>query len=297
LIPQVLTPRTIRPNAFAEGTYLVLSGLFRKIVIADNMASLANAVFFSDPGTLSGPECLMGIYAFALQIYGDFSGYTDIARGISKWMGFELMENFRRPYFAQSPSDFWGRWHTSLSTWLRDYLYIPLGGNRGAAWKTYRNLLLTMLLGGIWHGANWTFVAWGLYHGLLLCLYRPFERRDAKEVVRARWIAVLRAIVMFHLVCFGWLLFRSNSVGQALAMAGRVVTDFHLTANARFGFEMMLFIAGPFLLYEWWIERRDDNLALVRVPWPVRGLAYAYFAVMLTIAPAEWSHAFIYFQF
>jgi D-alanyl-lipoteichoic acid acyltransferase DltB (MBOAT superfamily) len=145
LLPQLLQPRTPSNSAFAEGFYLVLLGLFKKIVIADNMAPIVNAVFSRDVATLSGAEVLVGVYAFAFQIYGDFSGYTDIARGVAKWLGFDLMLNFRMPYFAVSPSDFWGRWHISLSSWLRDYLYIPLGGNRRRPLLTYRNLMLTMI--------------------------------------------------------------------------------------------------------------------------------------------------------
>ena len=126
-----------------------------------------------------GLEVLVGVYAFAFQIYGDFSGYSSIARGISKWMGFDLVINFHNPYLAVTPSDFWQRWHISLSTWLRDYLYISLGGNRGGRLAEYRNLMLTMLLGGLWHGASWTFVAWGLYHGAILCAYRLAGVREA----------------------------------------------------------------------------------------------------------------------
>src|SRR5439155_447135 len=154
-----------------DGLVLVLIGLCKKLVIADNMAAIANTVFFrfsdGQAAGVSGAEALLGVYAFAFQIYGDFSGYSSIARGISKWLGFELVVNFDNPYLAVSPSDFWRRWHISLSSWLRDYLYIALGGNRGGTLLIYRNLILTMLLGGLWHGANWTFIAWGLYHGLI----------------------------------------------------------------------------------------------------------------------------------
>ncbi|MEI7838054.1 MAG: MBOAT family O-acyltransferase, partial [Planctomycetota bacterium] len=207
LLHQVTNPRPRRSEDFSTGLYLVLSGLFRKIVIADNMANLANAVFSVDPSQLTGMECLVGVYAFAFQIYGDFSGYTAIAQGVGKWMGFDLAENFRMPYLALTPADFWSRWHISLSTWLRDYLYIPLGGNRGGTWKTFRNLLITMVLGGLWHGASWTFVAWGFYHGLLLCLFRPFERRrhaEGKSAARAWPVVFLQRVLMFHLVCLGW---------------------------------------------------------------------------------------------
>src|SRR4029453_7961037 len=133
--------------------------------------TVANALF-GEGHSPSGVGVLIGVFAFAFQIYGDFSGYSDIARGLSKWMGIELVENFRFPYFVRTPQAFWRHWHISLSTWLRDYLYIPLGGNRGSEWQTRRNLLITMLLGGLWHGAAWTFVIWGVYQGVLLIAYR-----------------------------------------------------------------------------------------------------------------------------
>jgi alginate O-acetyltransferase complex protein AlgI len=174
-MPQITNPRPKESGQFAEGLYHVLIGLFKKVVIADNMATIVNTVFTTSTSELSGSECLVGVYAFAFQIYGDFSGYSSIAQGLARWMGFSLMTNFRMPYFAVSPSDFWRRWHISLSQWLRDYLYIYLGGSRHGRWMTYWNLLLTMVLGGLWHGAGWTFLAWELFHGLLLCGYRLID--------------------------------------------------------------------------------------------------------------------------
>src|SRR5580692_5794304 len=165
LLPQVQQPRHKDWNAIFDGIMLILEGLFRKCVIADNCALVANAAFGGQLGRPSVATTLLGMYAFAWQIYGDFSGYSSIARGCAQLMGFHFMVNFRQPYFAVSLQDFWRRWHISLSTWLRDYLYIPLGGNRGGRFQTYRNLLLTMLLGGLWHGANWIFAVWGGLHG------------------------------------------------------------------------------------------------------------------------------------
>jgi alginate O-acetyltransferase complex protein AlgI len=301
LIPQVLEPRTLRPGDFSQGLYLVITGLFRKVVIADSMASYANAIFARPANELSGLECLLGVYAFALQIYGDFSGYSDIARGIAKWMGFDLMVNFRMPYLAISPSDFWRRWHISLSTWLRDYLYIPLGGNRGSSFKTYCNLMITMLLGGLWHGANWTFIAWGAFHGLLLCIWRPFQARRPQpppdEAPTFKLANLLRIGLMFHLVCFGWLLFRAQSLTQAGQFLARIATDFRFTHIAAYGLSLMLFFAGPFLLYEWWVEKKDDLTAIVRGHWLKRGLLYAYLLLMVHIYPPDIAHEFIYFQF
>ncbi len=172
LLPQVQNERTFDARSFFDGLMLIVFGLFRKCVVADNCALLANAAFSGRLGEPSIPVIAIGTYAFAWQIYGDFSGYSDIARGSAQLMGFHFMVNFRQPYLATSLQDFWRRWHISLSTWLRDYLYIPLGGNRHGEATTYRNLLLTMVIGGLWHGANWTFVAWGAIHGAVLAFER-----------------------------------------------------------------------------------------------------------------------------
>ena len=182
LLPQVQHPRRFDKDAFFDGLMLILSGLFRKCVVADNCAKLADAAFSGRLGEPNVSVVLIGAYAFAWQIYADFSGYSDIARGSAQLLGFHFMVNFRQPYLATSLQDFWRRWHISLSTWLRDYLYIPLGGSREGEAKTYRNLMTTMLLGGLWHGANWTFVVWGGLHGTGLSLERWITgRRKAPE--------------------------------------------------------------------------------------------------------------------
>jgi len=301
LLPQIARPRVYKGGEFAEGLYHVVIGLLKKVAIADNLAPVANAVFLADPGGLSGAEVLVGTYAFAIQIYCDFSGYSSIAQGVSKWLAIDLTTNFRMPYFAVSPGDFWRRWHISLSTWLRDYLYISLGGNRGSKWQTYRNLMLTMFLGGLWHGANWTFVAWGTFHGLLLCLYRPFQRREADPASQPQpwpaWKRILAIAVTFHLVCAGWLLFRAESLSQAWTLATLVVTRFHLTPYAVFSLAMIAFYAVPLLAFEAWVERQKDMLSLVRARVWVRGFAYSYVAVMLLYFGPEVAHEFIYFQF
>ncbi len=298
LLPQVLKPRVHRQGDFREGLYHVTSGLFKKVVIADNLASIVDMIFATPTSQLSGAECLVGVYAFAFQIYGDFSGYSSIAQGVAKWLGFDLMYNFRMPYLAQSPSEFWRRWHISLSTWLRDYLYIPLGGNRGGSFATYRNLLITMLLGGLWHGAAWTFVAWGAFHGLLLCAYRPFEKDPKAPPVRCLLpVRVLRIAVMFHLVCIGWLLFRAESIGQAWDMGRLIFTDFQITPLTLSIFAAIAFYAGPILLLELWIFIADDMLKLTRVRWCWRGLVYTYCVLMLILFPSPVANAFIYFRF
>jgi len=300
LMPQIAGPRTRRRDDMYEGFYHVMIGMFKKVVIADTMAPMVNAVFSAGAGELSGLDCLLGVYAFSLQIYGDFSGYSSIAQGTAKLLGFELMFNFRIPYLAVSPRDFWHRWHISLSTWLRDYVYISLGGSRKGTRRTYRNLLLTMFLGGLWHGAGWTFVAWGMFHGLLLCVYRLFGGRPDKTKESqplSAWRKVLGVVVMFHLTCIAWLLFRADSIPQAWEMFCRIFTDLHPTAFSSYAAGMIVFFGAPLVLYEAWLWRRDDLLALLKKPWPVRAAAYAYLTFMMWFFHAEVHHEFIYFQF
>jgi D-alanyl-lipoteichoic acid acyltransferase DltB (MBOAT superfamily) len=300
LLPQVLNTRPRKPGNFEAGLQLIVIGLFKKMVVADNMAPIANGVFIrlasGDTQDLTGAEVLVGIYAFAVQIYGDFSGYSSIARGISKWLGFELVINFRQPYLAVSPSDFWRRWHISLSTWLRDYLYIPLGGNRGGVRREYRNLMLTMLLGGLWHGASWTFVAWGTYHGLILCGFRLAGVRDVKPGDGLlRWL--VRVAMMFHITCLGWLLFRADTfgaVGRALTL---VVTDFRPTLAAFTPFVLILFYALPLVVLELWTRGEERLQHLTRAPILVQSAIYSYLLYMIFVFQAGRTYEFIYFQF
>ena len=295
LVPQILNPRPRRPDDFTTGLYLVATGLFMKIAVADNLAVIANATFAGTPEEISGFACLLGIYCFAMQIYGDFYGYSSIARGVARWMGFDLMANFRMPYLSRSPSEFWQRWHISLSTWLRDYLYIPLGGNRGGKWFTQRNLLITMLLGGLWHGAAWKFILWGLFHGLLLCAYRPFEPK--LKLTKSRIIRLLQAVLFFHFVCFGWLLFRAENIGQVGDILFRIFTDFEASGFTSYIMGMLVFFCAPFLVFELWIYHRNDLLALTKVRWGWRAAAYIYIAYMLLLFQPLISSEFIYFQF
>jgi alginate O-acetyltransferase complex protein AlgI len=294
LMPQILAPRTASSSRFSEGLYHVLVGLFKKVVIADNMAPLANAVFGSAPASLDGGTVLVGLYAFAFQIYSDFSGYSSLARGLARWLGFDLSQNFRMPYFAVDPRDLWRRWHITLSSWLRDYLYLPLGGNRHGRPRTLRNLVLTMLLGGLWHGAGWTFLAWGLYHGLLLVLQRILPRiRTALPA----WRRLGAILLMFHLTCLSWLLFRAETVGQAWGLLRRIATDPAASPVAIYTLSLMAFFLVPLLLLEAWQERQGDELALLARAWPLRAAVYSYFLLMLWYFPPEARYEFIYFQF
>ncbi len=296
LAPQLYEPRQWRKEYFGEGLYHILFGLFKKVIVADNLAPIVNHVFSQPTDSLSAFDVSMGAVAFALQIYGDFSGYSSIAQGVSKWMGIDLSYNFRMPYFSRNPSEFWQRWHISLSSWLRDYLYIPLGGNRKGATRTYINLALTMLLGGLWHGAAWTFVFWGAWQGLMLVAYRV----AGVETTRpdgSRLVAVGQALLMFCLVCIGWIFFRAVSLEQALGMIGALAGPWHVTDFGVYALGMMVVLALPLIVYEWFVYRCDDMLMLLRRPAWLRYFVYLYLAMMLILMPPLAQQVFIYFQF
>ena len=306
LLPQTQNPRTFNDTSFFNGLQLIAFGLFRKCVIADNCALLANAAFGGQLGPSSLPVLAIGTYAFAWQIYGDFSGYSDIARGSAQLLGFHFMVNFRQPYLARSLQEFWRRWHISLSTWLRDYLYIPLGGNRNGERQTYRNLMLTMLIGGLWHGANWTFVVWGGIHGVVLAIERVAGRifppkSDAGQVDSSRNslispVAWVQRIFFFHLVCLTWVFFRAQSLGDAI----------HLLAGAtrwswqpKYGMAL-LFLALfsiPMFLLDLVVEARQEEYPFEKSPQWFRVATAMGFLFLVTWFSANQANAFIYFQF
>jgi D-alanyl-lipoteichoic acid acyltransferase DltB (MBOAT superfamily) len=218
MLPQMKHDHRFSYERTLSGVTLILSGYVRKIVVADSLAPLVD-VRFSVPEAHSALSLLLGVYFYAFQIYCDFSGYSSIAIGLARIFGFDFGINFDRPYFSRSFSEFWTRWHISLSSWLRDYLYIPLGGNRDGAFATYRNLMLTMVLGGLWHGANWTFVAWGALHGIYLTVQRmlgPYYERIRRLLRIPAFLSDLfLVVVVFHLTCLSWVFFRAQSFHRA----------------------------------------------------------------------------------
>jgi len=297
LLPQITEVRIVTARDFQLGLYCILLGLFKKVVVADNMALVVNHIFSQPPGSLSALDSLLGVYAFAFQIYGDFHGYSLIAQGTAFWLGIRLMDNFRHPYFAISPQDFWRRWHISLSTWLRDYLYIPLGGNRGGPVATYRNLLTTMFLGGLWHGAAWTFVIWGVIHGGWLAMHRFFSERQPTSGTPGWAGTGLRMFVTFQIVCVTWLFFRAESVPQAFGFLASLFGSYEVSSVTMLGFGLLAFFALPMLLYEAWVERRGDLFAITTVHWTYRVVLYSVIAFLLLWFPAPVPSEFIYFQF
>jgi len=298
LLPQVQKKRTFQSEQFFDGVLLILSGLFRKCVIADNCALLANAAFSGSLGRPSLAVTAIGVYAFAWQIYGDFSGYSDIARGSAQLLGFHFMVNFRQPYLATSIQDFWRRWHISLSTWLRDYLYIPLGGSAEAGYKTYRNLLATMLLGGLWHGANWTFVVWGWLHGVALAIERYF--REAKLLpefgaIKIDWTWPKR-IFVFHVVCLSWIFFRAESLGSAVSLI-RGLAHREWQPEYWIALKFLAVFAIPLFLLDLHLEQTGQEY-IFQQRTPLARVATACCAVLLiTLFSANQANAFIYFQF
>jgi len=298
LLPQVSSPRRFNIDQFYQGSYLIFWGLVKKVVIADNLSVTVNDLF-ERWETIDGGLALLAIYAFAFQIYCDFSGYTDAARGIAKCLGFELALNFNLPYFSANPKEFWTRWHISLSSWLRDYLYITLGGNRGGNLMVYRNLMLTMVIGGLWHGAAWTFVLWGFYQGVLLVGHRIAEPwlaqiKPTDIIDRACWRAV-RVLVMFQFVCFGWLIFRAQSVAQIIGMTRAIIERPSIPA-ASYLVPVVLLIL-PLLCVQFVQYLSKDLDVVLKTPWYVRSAFYTACFYAFILVGNFGGGQFIYFQF
>lgn len=289
LIPQITNRRIITADQVQAAIFLLLWGAFKKLVIADNMAQIADPLF-AHPQDHHGADVLLGALAFTVQIYCDFSGYSDIARGLSKSLGFELPLNFRLPYYAVSPADFWRRWHASLSGWLRDYLYIPLGGNRHGPWRTCRNLMITMVLGGLWHGAAWSYVLWGLYHGVLLVAHRMVGGGRG-----GRTASALRGALMFVLTTVGWVIFRARTTEDALHILRHIGLQpmGHTGALLR----RFTFFLLPLLCVQIAQRRSCDLMALTRLPIPWLALLYAGILITILIFGARDTTEFIYFHF
>ncbi|PRP94789.1 MBOAT family O-acyltransferase [Enhygromyxa salina] len=308
LLPQLVSTPRLGAADQLEGARRFVVGLWKKMIIADNLGAYVDWVFVIPADQVAPHQVWLGVLAFAGQIWADFSGYTDMALGVARMLGIRLAENFDAPYLARGPRDFWRRWHISLSTWLRDYLYIPLGGNRRGPVRTQINLAVTMVLGGLWHGAAWTFVAWGAFHGLWLALERGVSRlrgaaeREATGLVRAS----LGVALTFVAVCVGWLLFRAPSLGVAWGFAGVAVQGLGQAASWRDpaawvdGLYVLHFFA-PVVIVQ--IMRRamraDDGSATSERTRAYVGWVLAAYALLalFTEPHARPDAPFIYFQF
>ena len=288
-IPQLSTPRNPKDVAVGAGVVLIAIGLFKKVAIADYLARAVVDPVFGVPQAYSAPDALFAAYAYAAQIYCDFSGYTDIAIGAALLMGFVFPQNFNSPYRATSFRDFWRRWHMTLSRFLRDFLYIPLGGNRGGRLKTARNLMITMTLGGLWHGAAWGFVLWGALHGACLVIEHQLRGR----VNAPAW---LRWAIVFNVVVFGWILFRTESLDLAGAYISRLFVPGTPTILAPAAVAAVVGVIGLQLLPPDPLERLRLNLA--RLPAPALGFGLALMVALVgATVPSQGVPPFIYFQF
>jgi D-alanyl-lipoteichoic acid acyltransferase DltB (MBOAT superfamily) len=297
LLPQFVGRRDPRHIDASRAFYLIAIGLAKKVVIADFLASnLVDAVFAS-PGQYGSLEILMAIYAYSVQIYADFSAYSDIAIGAALLLGFRFPDNFNAPYTALSIQDFWRRWHMTLSRWLRDYLYIPLGGSRGGAGATRRNLMLTMLLGGLWHGAAWRFVIWGGLHGLWLVWERYREERRPAPLPDTPAVRLRRRLVTFHLVTFAWIFFRASSLSTAWLMIRRLGTAWGGGVDA---ITVPIVLAVAVGIGAQYVTRPAVDRVLAgfsRLAPAVQGGVLALCLLTIDALANEGVAAFIYFQF
>ena len=303
LLPQFQKERHFEYTIAADGMRQMLWGFFKKLVVADNCAEVANYCFENyDVEGLGGIFMLMGALAFTFQIYGDFSGYSDIAIGTAKLFGIKLKRNFNVPYFSRDVAEFWRRWHISLNTWFVDYVYIPLGGSREGMSKTIRNTFVIFLLSGLWHGANWTFVVWGLYHALLfvpLIVMRK-NRRFMDVAGHGRWLPSLKETinisVTFFLVVIGWIIFRAENISQAFSYIADMFAGIsHWTP---LGSHIQVFYPVALMLIVEWLSRNQEHaLSVVPIRWrSLRLLIYAAFFIWMVCARGNQAE-FIYFQF
>jgi D-alanyl-lipoteichoic acid acyltransferase DltB (MBOAT superfamily) len=327
LVPQFLTPRTATKQMFTQGLFLLSLGLFMKVVMADGMLANSSDTVFGAQQALSTIDAWMGVLAFSGQIFFDFAGYSTCAIGVAKCLGFTLPENFRYPYAAVGFSDFWRRWHITLSAWLRDYLYIPLGGNRKSSSRTYVNLMLTMLLGGLWHGASWTFVAWGGLHGIYLCVERLLKKKDGgasgevtDEVVetypqttpmvtttaslapaflqRKSVKLFFGALLTFFLVNVTWVFFRADSFTSAWRLLASMFGAVDGGAPVLSNLAMIKVAVITICLFGChWVMRNTSVLAVAaKLKWWIVALTWTVLVILLFLSQ-ESSSSFIYFQF
>ena len=316
LLPQFRRNNDLDYQRARDGARLILWGLFKKVVVADTLAIYVNQVY-NDVYAYQGLPLIIATYFFAFQIYCDFSGYSDIAIGVAKTMGYDLMNNFDRPYFAESIPEFWKRWHISLSTWFRDYLYIPLGGNRCSTIRRYFNLFVVFLISGLWHGANWTYVIWGALHGVWQIVSVSMERFRATYSSRVAeyeekegnrkllgtnglGLKVIRIFITFHLVCFGWIFFRANSLSDALYIMGHIwvgISDISGLTGILGRFRFLIALLSISVLPIVWLLQSSKQRFLYVRPVVLEWLYYYLIIFAIIIFGVTENSQFIYFQF
>lgn len=302
LIPQIQKPRVFEYDLAVDGCRQMLWGLFKKVVIADNAALYVNQVY-GDYANQSGSTLLLAAILYTIQIYGDFSGYSDMAIGSAKLLGFRFRDNFLFPYFSRNMNEFWRRWHISLNTWFVDYVYIPLGGSRNGKWHTIRNIMIVFLLSGLWHGADWSFVAWGAYHGLLLVLLILLNRNTKYEHVVAydRWYPNLKElgqmILVFALATFGWTMFRADNMTQFMDYTARMCSTDLLSMPDVSGYAILFCNIVLMFILEWFMRRQRHGMdvSIVRSA-TVRYVMYGIVFVLILIFGGH-TENFIYMYF
>jgi len=300
LLPQIRRRRDPASIDFGRAAWLVAAGLFKKVVISSYVDSAIVTPVFSAPHQHSALEILFATYGFAVQIYADFSGYTDIAIGLAMFLGFRFPQNFDRPYTARSLQDFWRRWHMTLSRWLRDYLYIPLGGGRGSRWQVARNIMVTMILGGLWHGAAWTFVAWGAIHGsgqVAGHLRRSHRQaRGLDPLPNGTLRVIVQRLVTFHIVCLGWIFFRADSFSTATTLIGRLFTAWG-RAPLVTPLVVITVVGAVALQYLPAILGGRVQGGFARQPWVVQGAILGVVLLVITTLGPQGVAPFIYYKF
>ena len=301
LLPQFSKKRKFDYDTAVDGSYQILWGLFKKIVIADNCAIFVNQIFDGYAG-MNGSTLLLGAVLFGFQIYCDFSGYSDMAIGLAKLLGFKLMTNFSYPYFSRDIAEFWRRWHISLTSWFKDYIYIPLGGSRGGMVKTLRNIFVIFLISGMWHGANWTFVVWGLLNAAYFVPLILMKSRKAKQNIGEKqkttpqWEDMLEIWFTFLLVSLAWVFFRAESLSDAMAYLSRIFSsslmeEIEVLPLYLFG------LIGVMLVLEWFQRTKEHPFNFGLIKWkPIRWLSY-YLVISVIFHFTTSGQDFIYFQF
>lgn len=306
LLPQFYTKRTFDYSKAVDGMRQILWGLFKKIVIADNCAEFANQIF-NNSADMNGSTLFLGAIFFTFQIYGDFSGYSDIAIGTSRLFGFDLMQNFNFPYFSRDIAEFWRRWHISLSTWFRDYLYIPLGGSRGGTWMKVRNTFIIFIVSGFWHGANWTFIVWGALNAIyfLPLLLTNNNRNNLETVAQGTLLPNIKELsfmlLTFGLTVFAWIFFRAENIGHAISYISEILSPSLFSTPKFAGMYnalITIILVGVFVLLEWFGREGQYAISNLGLKWK-RPIRYAmYYAIIIAIF---WfggkEQQFIYFQF
>lgn len=304
LLPQFYKKRTFEYSKAVDGMRQILWGLFKKIVIADNCAEYANQIF-NNSADLDGSTLVLGALFFTFQIYGDFSGYSDIAIGTSRLFGFDLMRNFNFPYFSRDIAEFWRRWHISLSTWFRDYLYIPLGGSRGSTWIKVRNTFIIFIVSGFWHGANWTFIIWGALNAIyfLPLLLTNNNRNNLETVAQGKLLPSIKELsymfLTFGLTVFAWIFFRAENIGHAISYISEILSPSLFSIPKFTGIKRALItiiLIATFVLVEWIGREGQYAIANLKIYRPLRWFFYITIIItMFWLGGSE--QAFIYFQF